>query len=250
MKKTLLLSLMFVLSCGQEPTTVSSGSPEPSISEPAPEQGPSQGETVPTPVSEPVSTSGGGGGGGGGGSTTTPPPEPECSETIPCLEGFTCTDSVCIENPPPPECLVDVDCGDANQVCVNQVCEQKPCAEDVECTSPAYCLKDLNNQELFICREEFCPMIINSIDPNSLIVNPDLENQTIEEIQADIDFTMGQLQLAYMPLSELSEAIKACEIEADLIEHQADFDALDAVRIQLDNHLAYLNIKKLALENQ
>lgn len=76
------------------------------------------------------------------------------------------------------------------------------------------------------------------MNPQDLVIHEDGLGDTIEEIQADIDFTVGQLELAYPRISELAEAWKLENNPAAKEELWQELLSWDAPRILLDNHLA------------
>lgn len=179
----------------------------------------------------------------GHGSHSIPAPTPECVVDVDCGEGFACVDGACVELPPPePECAEDNPCVDADKVCSEGSCVYKACADDSECSEGNTC-----DNTTLTCRPLYCAAPVTTIDPNSIVVSPDGTGTTAEEIQADISFTIGQLQLVYPDLSLLSTNITTCEILEQVSVHQAQFDELDAVRIELDNHLASQNIRLASL---
>lgn len=234
------LVIGFLSSCGTEEATL--GAPEEVVSEPAPTEptDPSPTPTEPTASPSPTNTTSGGGGGGGG---SSPQPTPECVENSQCGAGFECVSEHCVALP---ECREDIPCANPNTFCAeNNTCQPKPCTQDSECVESAYCLPDRTftgeGDAPTVCREKSCPVVGETIDPNSVVVHETC-GETEEEQQAEYDFTVGQLQLVYPDLSILSEAIKICELEEPLAVLQERFDNLDAVRIQLDDHLASCNL--------
>lgn len=232
MKNILIGSALsvFLTACGTQPvlTPVSEPVKKPEVKKEEPKE-------QDTPV---VLATTGGSNGGGGSSSPDPEPTPECTIDVDCDEGFLCVDGACAEAPPPPpECAEDNPCADLNETCSEGVCVPRPCTEDVECVEGAACLIDRSYPEQNICRFFSCPAIAETIDPETIVVSPSGTGTTAEEIQADIDFTISQLQLIYPDLSLLSTNITTCEIPELVSDHQAQYDALDAVRIQLDDHL-------------
>lgn len=244
-----------VTACGEAPETLSSGqevleNPDPVITEPAPED--------PGPAPAPVVVKHHSGGGGGSSAENPPEPGPECVEASDCGVNFACNEGkcedlepecigddeceanefcdleygVCIQKPAPVACESSENCP-VDQNCNEGTCNPKSCEIDDDCTSPNSCNEG-------ICRPKHCAVPKNTIDPSSLVVHESC-GETEEEVQAEIDFTIGQLERAYPDLELISEALKACEIEDTKPEIQDLFDNLDAVRILLDNHLSECN---------
>ena len=83
------------------------------------------------------------------GGNTQCAPVPLCAGDADCANGLACDAGRCL--PPPPQCLVDLNCVGENEVCEEGQCVEvlPECAEDEDCDEPAG----------EICFEEQCIII-------------------------------------------------------------------------------------------
>lgn len=81
------------------------------------------------------------------------PPAPECASDAQCGAGQVCQGEKCV--PAPPECVRNADCGDRDFACVNGECVVRPdeCQQDDDCGANEVC--DAGpNRKTCICPDE------------------------------------------------------------------------------------------------
>lgn len=251
--------------CGQEPVQQTANAPsvstEPDVEQPSPTTAPAVKEQPVVKPTTKVSS-----GGGGSRRSTAPAVIPEEEEPTPeptpcvyneeCGEGNICVDSFCQEAPyAAPECVVDTDCPETYTCNENGQCAAPPDPEPIPDTTPettAECGVDSDCAEDQFCNEAgSCELILplectpvgETVDPESVTVSPEGTGTTVEEIQADIDFTISQLQSIYPSLDALSNSLNSCSPGPSRDAIMERFTALDVVRTRLDNHLASQNVR-------
>ena len=267
MKKYIsIMSVLFLSACGQEPVVQQASQPAVvTTPTPSPETAPAVKPEPPKPIVKARVSS------GGGGSHPTAPAviteEPSTEEPTPCVEneecgeGKVCVESECIDKPyVTPECVEDTDCPET-YVCNedgNCIAPPEPdplpepdpepvvpeCTTDSECAPDQFC-NEAGSCEILLPAE--CAPVGETVDPESVTVSPDGTGTTAEEIQADIDFTISQLQIIFPSLDLLSISLVGCSAGPSRDAIMERFTALDAVRIELDNHLASQNVRLGAL---